>query len=140
MVLPIDTHFSAAHGFAASQARFAHCFNPHSKGVLCQKYAARGETACQIKSAEPLFYGWRLPPFRWFPSSRGYAQLKPPGRYPVVGQACSVLCFLAVRELELTATELAGQMGWTQPAISMSVKRGAGIVKEKELNMDDFID
>jgi hypothetical protein len=51
-----------------------------------------------------------------------------------------MLCFLAVRELELTATELAGQMGWMQPAIKMSVKRGAGIVKEKPLNMDDFID
>jgi REP element-mobilizing transposase RayT len=66
-------------------------------------------------------------------------QLYTPGRYPAVVQARSVLCFLAVRELGVAATELAGQMGLTQPAISMSVKRGAGIVKEKKLSMDDFI-
>jgi predicted transcriptional regulator len=50
-----------------------------------------------------------------------------------------VLCFLAVRQLGVTATELARQMGLTQPAISISVKRGAGLVKEKKLSIDDFI-
>lgn len=68
-----------------------------------------------------------------------YDQLYTPGRYPAVVQARSVLCYLAVRELGLTATELARQMGLTQPAISMSVKRGAGIVKEKQMSIDDFI-
>ena len=48
-------------------------------------------------------------------------------------------CFLAVRELGITATELARQMGLTQPAISISVKRGEGIVREEKLNIDDFI-
>ena len=56
-----------------------------------------------------------------------------------VVQARSVLCFPAVRELGITATDLAGQMGLTQPAISISVKRGAGIVKEEKLSIDDFI-
>ena len=53
-------------------------------------------------------------------------QLYAPGRYPAVVQARSVLCFLAVRELGLAATELAQKMGLTQPAISISVKRGEG--------------
>jgi REP element-mobilizing transposase RayT len=66
-------------------------------------------------------------------------QLYIPGRYPVVVQARSVLCYLAVRELGLTATELARQMGLTQPAISMSVKRGAGILVENKMSIDDFI-
>ena len=44
-------------------------------------------------------------------------QLYTPGRYPAVVQARSILCFLAVRELGATATELARQMGLTQPAI-----------------------
>ena len=54
-----------------------------------------------------------------------------PGRYPAVVQARSILCFLAVRGLGVTATELARQMGLTRPAISMSVNRGEGLVKEK---------
>jgi putative transposase len=66
-------------------------------------------------------------------------RLYTPGRYPAVVQARSVLCFLAVRELGITATDLARQMELSQPAISISVKRGAGIVEEKKLNIDDFI-
>lgn len=58
-----------------------------------------------------------------------------PGRYPDLVQARSVLCFLAVRELGLTATDLARQMGLTQPAISMSVKRGERIAKEKKMEI-----
>jgi hypothetical protein len=62
-----------------------------------------------------------------------------PGRYPAVVRARSVLCFLAVRELGITATELARQMGLTQPAVSLSVKRGGGIAKEEKLSIDDFL-
>ena len=40
-------------------------------------------------------------------------QLYTPGRYPAVVQARSVLCFLAVRELGITATELAKRR-WSQ--------------------------
>lgn len=47
-----------------------------------------------------------------------YDQLYTPGRYPAVVHARSVLCYLAVRKL--TATELARQMGLTQPAIGNS--------------------
>ena len=66
-------------------------------------------------------------------------QLYAPGRYPAVVQARSVLCFLAVRELGETGTELARTMGLTQPAISLSVKRGSNIVAEKKLRVDDFV-
>ena len=66
-------------------------------------------------------------------------QLYAHGRYPIVVQARSVLCFLAVRELGLTATELAQKMGLSQPAISISVKRGEGIVKERDLDITDFL-
>ena len=41
--------------------------------------------------------------------------------------------------VHITTTELAGQMGLSQPAISMSVKRGAGIVKAEKLSIDDLI-
>jgi hypothetical protein len=100
----------------------------------------QGEKPHAKSKAQSLFF--MDGDYRHFVGSRhlGVTHSRPPGRYPVVGQARSMLCFLAVRELELTATELAGQMGWMQPAIKMSVKRGAGIVKEKPLNMDDFID
>ena len=51
------------------------------------------------------------------------------------GLICSVggwkYVFWAVRELGVTATELARQMGLTQPAISMSVNRGEGWSKKK---------
>ncbi len=66
-------------------------------------------------------------------------QLHTPGRYSAVVQARSVLCFLAVRQLGLTATELARQIGLTQPAISISVKRGEGIVKGRRFDIADFL-
>jgi putative transposase len=62
-----------------------------------------------------------------------------PGRYPAVVQARSVLCYLAVRELGVTATELARQMGLSQPAISMSVKRGEAIAREKQMKINEFL-
>ena len=66
-------------------------------------------------------------------------QLFSPGRYPDLVPARSVLCYFAVRELGMTATELARQMGLTQPAISMSVKRGEGIVNEKRMDIEALL-
>lgn len=63
------------------------------------------------------------------------ARLLVPGRYPKVVQARSVLCYWAVRELGMTATDLARQIGMTQPAISISVKRGEKIVKKNGLSL-----
>jgi putative transposase len=61
------------------------------------------------------------------------------GRYPKVVQARSVLCYWAVRELGLTATSLAKQMGLTQPAVTISVKRGEKIVKEMGLDLEPLL-
>lgn len=66
-------------------------------------------------------------------------QLLAKGRYPKVVQARSLLCYWAVRELGVTATELAKQMGMTQPAISISVQRGEKIAKEKEFSLDPLL-
>jgi len=60
-----------------------------------------------------------------------------PGRYPKIVQARSLLFFWAVRELGMTATSLARKFGLTQPAVSISVKRGEKIAKEKGVNITD---
>jgi hypothetical protein len=44
--------------------------------------------------------------------------------------ARSLLCYWAVRELGLTATELAKRFGLTQPAVSYAVIRSERIAKE----------
>jgi putative transposase len=67
-------------------------------------------------------------------------QLFVPVRYPKVVQARSLLCFWAVRELGFKATELAGRMGLTQPAVSIAVRRGEKIAKEKHLDLKRFIE
>jgi putative transposase len=43
----------------------------------------------------------------------------------------SVLCYWAVRILGMSTTEVARRLGLTQPAVSMAVKRGEQIVREK---------
>lgn len=53
------------------------------------------------------------------------------GKYPIVVQARSVVCYWGVRELGMSATELAKELGVTQPAVSICVKRGESIIKEK---------
>jgi REP element-mobilizing transposase RayT len=66
-------------------------------------------------------------------------QLLTPGRYPAVVRARSLLCYWAVRELGVTATDLAKQIGMTQPAISISVKRGEKIAKETEFSIESLL-
>jgi len=50
------------------------------------------------------------------------------GEYRIKG---SVVCYWGVRELVMSATELAKELGVSQPAVSMSVRRGEGIVKDQ---------
>ncbi len=52
------------------------------------------------------------------------------GKHPETVRARSLLCFWAVRELGITMTALAVRLGLTQPAVSISVKRGEKLVKE----------
>jgi REP element-mobilizing transposase RayT len=51
------------------------------------------------------------------------------GKYPQTVKARSLLCYWAVRELGISATELARRIGISQPAISQSVKRGEIIAR-----------
>ena len=52
------------------------------------------------------------------------------GRRKTQVAARSLLCYWAVRELGLTATELAKRFGMTQPAVSYAVSRRELIAKE----------
>ena len=56
-----------------------------------------------------------------------------PGKYKQIVDARSILCYWAVRELDISETELAKKLRLTQPAVSISVKRGEKLVKEKGL-------
>jgi len=62
------------------------------------------------------------------------------GRYPLVVKARSVLCYWAVRELGVTATDLAKRIGMTQPAISISVRRGETIVRDNDLSLQPLLE
>jgi putative transposase len=64
-------------------------------------------------------------------------QLFAPGRYPTIVLARSLLCFWAVRHLGMQATELAAKMGLTQPAVSISVKRGEKIANENSIDLEE---
>lgn len=55
------------------------------------------------------------------------------GKYPSRVAARSVLCYFLVRELGMTATEAAQRLGMGQPAVSIAVRRGEAIVRERGL-------
>ena len=53
------------------------------------------------------------------------------GKYKEIVQARSLFCYWAVRELGMSATELAKRLKISQPAVSISVLRGERISKER---------
>jgi REP element-mobilizing transposase RayT len=57
------------------------------------------------------------------------------GKHPQIVRARSLLCYWAVNELGMTATELARRIGLTQSAISQSVKRGEAIADENRFEL-----
>ena len=59
------------------------------------------------------------------------------GKHPQTVKARSLLCYWAVGELGISATELARRIGISQPAISQSVKRGETIAKENGFELMD---
>jgi REP-associated tyrosine transposase len=63
------------------------------------------------------------------------SQLFTPTKSPKIVKARSLMCYFAVRELGLTATGLAKEIGLKQPAISISVRRGEIIAKEMGVNL-----
>ncbi|MFW6271620.1 MAG: transposase [Desulfosalsimonas sp.] len=61
------------------------------------------------------------------------------GRHKRVVAARSLICYLAVRELGVTMTSLAGRLGISTVAISKSVQRGAKIIKEQNYDINKLI-
>jgi len=59
------------------------------------------------------------------------------GKYAKVVPARSLFCYWAVRELGVSVTEMARRMKLTQPAVSISVKRGERIAKDRGLLIFD---
>jgi REP element-mobilizing transposase RayT len=59
------------------------------------------------------------------------------GKYPQTVKARSVLCYWATCELEMTTVELSKKLKVSQPTVSQSVKRGAQIVDELGLSLDE---
>jgi len=62
-------------------------------------------------------------------------QLLTPSKKPQRVMARSVLAYWAVRELELTATEVGKRMGISQSAVSRAVQRGEKLVQESKLEL-----
>jgi REP element-mobilizing transposase RayT len=57
------------------------------------------------------------------------------GKHPLTVKARSLLCYWAVRELGITATEVSRQLGISQPAVSISAKRGEKIAMAEKLKL-----
>ena len=57
------------------------------------------------------------------------------GKHPLTVKARSLLCYWAVRELGISATEVSKRLGVSQPSVSISVKRGEKIVAAQKLKL-----
>jgi len=57
------------------------------------------------------------------------------GKNPITVTARSLLCYWAVRELGMTATEVSRWLGVSQPSVSISVKRGEKIAITEKLKL-----
>ena len=60
-----------------------------------------------------------------------------PGKQPVKVKARSLLCYWAVRELGVTMADLAPKLNISQPAVSMSARRGERIALENGYSLMD---
>jgi hypothetical protein len=56
-------------------------------------------------------------------------------KHPLTVKARSLLCYWAVRELGITATEVSKWLGVSQPSVSISVKRGEKIAAAEKLKL-----
>ena len=56
-------------------------------------------------------------------------------RYRKVVEAHSLFCYWSVKQIGVTETALAKRSGLTQPTVSISVKRGEQIAREKGLKL-----
>ena len=53
------------------------------------------------------------------------------GRRRIEAEAKGLLCYWAVRDLEMKGTELAKRLGMSQPAVGYAVRRGEEIANQK---------
>jgi hypothetical protein len=60
-------------------------------------------------------------------------------RYGKVVKARSLFCYWAVRQLGVRATALAKRSGLTQPAVSILVKRGEQVSREKGVALGSLL-
>jgi len=57
------------------------------------------------------------------------------GKRPDIVKARSLFCYWAVRDLGITNRALAGQLRLTQPAVSISVRRGEKIAEDLKVKL-----
>ena len=57
------------------------------------------------------------------------------GKHQEIDKARSLLCYWALRKIGFSATELSKKLGVSQPAVSISVKRGEKIAKARQLEL-----
>ena len=60
-----------------------------------------------------------------------------PGKQPVKVKARSLLCYWAVRELRFTMADLGQKLNISQPAVSISARRGERILAENGYSLMD---
>jgi len=58
-----------------------------------------------------------------------------PGKHRLTVHARSLLCYWAVRKLGFSATELSKKLGISQPAVSISVKRGEMMAEAEQIEL-----
>lgn len=61
------------------------------------------------------------------------------GKSRKIVPARSVFCYWAAREFDVSATALAKRIGITQPAVSISVKRGEKIAEKMGLQPENIL-
>ena len=115
--------------------RHGHLFQNRYKSILCQEDIYLLELVRYIH-LNPLRAGIvedlnALDRFRF----AGHSVVRAKGKYPRLVQARSLLCYWAVRELGMRMSELSRKLKLSQPAVSLSVKRGEKIAKEHQYSL-----
>ena len=67
------------------------------------------------------------------------SQIKVAGKQPEKVRARSLFCYWAVRELGFTATALAREMGISQPAVNLAVRRGEKLAAEQGWRLAELV-
>ena len=111
-------------GYAVSNnrrhRRYGHLFQNRYKSILCQQDSYLLELVRYIH-LNPLRAKMVM---RLSELGIALEQLWATGKHPATVKARSLLCYWAVSKLGFSTTELSKELGISQPAVSISVKRG----------------